>query len=116
MASFSYTYITSSSILEQGDHIFKEKLITSGLSVVLSLSKKEEFLALGQQDGTNLFSFAFLTHISNISAWLINRAVDHALTGTPPSESPFYSKICGTKQKIKTKTSAINPHNSTLAY
>lgn len=47
---------------------------------------------------------------------LINRAVDRALTGTPPSESPFYSKICGTKQKIKTKTSAINPHNSTLAY
>lgn len=69
MASFSYTYITSSSILEQGDHIFKEKLITSALSVVLSLSKKEEFLALGQQDGTNLFSFAFLTYISNISAW-----------------------------------------------
>lgn len=68
MASFSYTYITSTSILEQGDHIFEEKL-TSGLSVVLSLSKKEEFLALGQQDGTNLFSFAFLTHISNISAW-----------------------------------------------
>ena len=62
-------YITSSSILEQGDHIFKEKL-TSGLSVVLSLSKKKEFLALGQQDGTNLFSFAFLTYISNISAWL----------------------------------------------
>lgn len=61
-------YITSSSILEQGDHIFKEKL-TSGLSVVLSLSKKKEFLALGQQDGTNLFSFAFLTYISNISAW-----------------------------------------------
>ena len=68
MASFSYTYITSTSILEQGDHIFEEKL-TSGLSVVLSLSKKEEFLALGQQDGTNLFSFAFLTHISSISAW-----------------------------------------------
>ena len=45
MASFSYTYITSTSILEQGDHIFEEKL-TSGLSVVLSLSKKEEFLAL----------------------------------------------------------------------